>query len=98
MSKKTPDAEIASNLSFEAAVHMLEDLVEAIEGGEISLQESIQRYEEGVTLVKHCRTLLTDAEAKITLLSQQSDGSVKSEDVALSEFEKNGRGVQREEE
>ena len=57
-------------LTFEQAVGKLERIVEQIESGEVGLEESIARYEEGITLVKQCRAILDAAEKKIQLLAK----------------------------
>jgi exodeoxyribonuclease VII small subunit len=62
MAEKTP--------KFEDALAKLEQLVREIEAGEVSLEESIDKYAEGIKLVKHCRKILDDAERKIQLLTQ----------------------------
>lgn len=56
--------------SFEQALEKLEAIVEEIEQGRVSLEESIDRYAEGTTLVKRCRAILDKAEKKIQLLAQ----------------------------
>ena len=57
-------------LTFEQALGRLEKIVEQIESGQIGLEESIARYEEGIRLVKQCRTILDAAEKKIQLLAK----------------------------
>ena len=61
-------------LSFEQAVGQLEQIVAAIESGQIGLEESLARYEQGMELVKHCRGILDRAEKRIELLSQTEQG------------------------
>lgn len=63
-------------LSFEEALKKLEALAEQIERGEIGLEESIARYEEGMALVKQCRDMLARAELKVQQLQEQGDGSL----------------------
>ncbi len=55
----------------------LEKLTEEIERGEIGLEESIAKYEEGMTLVGQCREILTRAEQRISELSPTDDGGVR---------------------
>ena len=57
-------------LKFEQALAKLEQIVSEIEGGKVSLEESIAKYAEGITLVKHCRKILDAAEEKIQLLAK----------------------------
>ncbi len=57
-------------LKFEQALERLEKIVSEIEGGKVSLEESISKYAEGIELVKHCRKILDAAEQKIQLLAK----------------------------
>ena len=59
----------ASQLSFEAALEQLEGIVRRLEEGEIGLNEALEQYEKGVTLLRHCYDLLGKAERRIELLS-----------------------------
>lgn len=54
---------------FEDALGRLEEIVHALEEGEVGLAESLAHYEEGVKLLRQCHTLLEGAERKIMLLS-----------------------------
>jgi len=56
-------------LSFEAAMAGLEKIVRELETGEISLEESLARYEKGIGLLKRCYAQLRQAEQKILLLT-----------------------------
>ncbi|RIK67866.1 MAG: exodeoxyribonuclease VII small subunit [Planctomycetota bacterium] len=61
--------------SFEDAMKRLEAIVQSIEQGKIGLEESIRQYEEGMALIKRCRTVLSEAEIKIQhLQASGSDG------------------------
>ena len=62
-----------SKLTFERAITELTNIVEKIELGEIPLQESIEQYEKGMALIKHCRTILQKAEKKIEQISQEKE-------------------------
>jgi exodeoxyribonuclease VII small subunit len=57
-------------LTFEVALGRLEKIVSEIETGKVSLEQSIERYAEGVTLIKQCRSILETAEKKIQLLAK----------------------------
>ena len=61
-------------VTFEQALGKLERIVEQIESGQIGLEESIARYEEGIKLIKQCRTILDAAEKKIQLLAKSDAG------------------------
>jgi len=75
MAKSKSEDDI-SKLSFEQAIKELTSIVEKIEQGEIPLQDSLQQYERGMTLIKHCRTILAKAEKRIEKISNEQ----KSED------------------
>ena len=59
--------------NFETAMKRLEEIVEQLENGDLSLEDSIKVYEEGVTLMSFCRSKLQDTEKKIQLLQKQGD-------------------------
>ncbi len=65
-------------LTFEAAMGQLEDIVAALEKGNVDLDKSIALYERGEKLKKHCDALLKSAEARIEKIVQGSDGLAKS--------------------
>jgi exodeoxyribonuclease VII small subunit len=71
-------------LSFEAALARLEAIAEQIERGQIGLEESITRYEEGMTLVRQCRELLARAEHRIQQINRRADGSVEAVDFVAA--------------
>ena len=58
-------------LSFEEAIKELTNIVSKIEQGEIALQDSLQQYEKGMALIKHCRTILQKAEKRIEKISSE---------------------------
>jgi len=83
MAGQKPKNEIGK-LSFEEAIKELTDIVDKIEQGEIALQDSLQQYEKGMALIKHCRTILKQAEERIEKISQPE---AKSQDSSESEAE-----------
>ena len=62
-------ADPIEEMSYERAIEELETITDAIESGEIGLEKSVHEYERGVALLKHCRSLLEDAEQRIEELS-----------------------------
>jgi exodeoxyribonuclease VII small subunit len=60
-------------LSFEESIKELTNIVGKIEQGQIPLQDSLQQYERGMTLIKHCRTILNKAEKRIEKISEPED-------------------------
>jgi len=71
MTKKKP--------TFEQALEKLEEIVSGIEEGDVPLEESIDKYAEGIKLIKQCREILDTAEQKIQLLSKNQDGTLETE-------------------
>jgi exodeoxyribonuclease VII small subunit len=66
--------------TFESALHELEGIVHQLEDGELGLEEALARYEQGVSLLKHCYGVLQRSERKIELLSGvDSDGNPTTE-------------------
>ncbi len=57
---------------YEAAITELESLVDRLEQGDISLEESLKLYESGVLLSRDCQEALQQAEQKVQMLLQQS--------------------------
>jgi exodeoxyribonuclease VII small subunit len=55
-------------LSFEDSYSRLEQVIEQLENGELSLEESVALYEEGMSLAKHCGRHLDRAELKVSQL------------------------------
>jgi len=58
--------------SFEEAMQQLESLVDSMEQGDLSLEDSLQTFEEGVKLTRICQIALKEAEQKVQILSQAS--------------------------
>jgi exodeoxyribonuclease VII small subunit len=68
MSKKTADDSLEQP-NFEAGLKRLEEIVHALEDGELGLNQSLEQYEEGVKLLRQSYDLLQKAERRIELLS-----------------------------
>lgn len=66
-------------LTFEKALERLDELVAELESGELTLEESLARYEEGRKLVGQCYKLLEHAEKRIEQVVQGEDGALKTE-------------------
>ena len=62
--------------SFEKALEQLEQIVQELESGELPLEKSLKKFEEGVRLSKFCNAKLEETEKSVTLLLQEKDGSV----------------------
>ena len=67
-------------INFEEALARLETIVRSLETASAPLDESLKLYEEGIALVKICRSELKNAEKKVKILTAKGDGSVDEED------------------
>ena len=59
---------------FEEAMEKLEKIVESLESGDLSLEDSIKAFEEGMKLAKFCSEKLEEAEKKVTMLVEENGG------------------------
>lgn len=62
--------------AFEDALTELEQLVNRLERGDISLEESLQAFERGVNLTRTCQKALQDAEQKVQILLEKNGTQV----------------------
>jgi len=76
---KEQKANDIEKLGFEQAIKELGQIVEKIEQGQISLEESLGQYERGMTLIKHCREILQKAEKRIEKIAGQEQQPEKEE-------------------
>ncbi|GBD94735.1 exodeoxyribonuclease 7 small subunit [bacterium BMS3Abin05] len=65
--------------SFEKALQRLEEIVAALENGDIPLEDSIKMFEEGMELARFCTERLNQAEKKLMKLAKKEDGSFQLE-------------------
>jgi exodeoxyribonuclease VII small subunit len=65
-------AEEEKKESFETSLGRLEQIVVALEKGDLSLEDSLKLYEEGISRARFCQGRLDEAEAKIEVLSQDA--------------------------
>lgn len=72
-------------LTYEESMKELEQVVRELESGELTLDDSITKFEKGMKLLKHCTELLENAEKKITVLLEGSDGSYTEEKLEIVE-------------
>lgn len=72
--KSTP-----KTFDFEKSLKQLETLVEKLEKGDLSLDESLKHFEEGVKLTRDCQQALKLAEQKISVLSKEGDDWVEKQ-------------------
>lgn len=68
-------------LNFEEGMQELENLVRALETGEMTLDESFQAYERAVKLKKQLEKLLDDGDKRIRMLTQDGESELNAEDL-----------------
>ena len=66
-------------VSFEEAIKELTGIVSKIEQGEIPLQQSLEQYEKGMLLIKHCREILKKAEKRIEKIAEDKNAEEETE-------------------
>ncbi len=65
--------------NFEDSMKKLETIVTELENGNLNLDESVKKFEEGMKVAKQCNNILEDAEKKITILLEEN-GELKEEE------------------
>lgn len=73
---------MSDKIKFEDLLSKLESIVEKLEKGDLSLEESLSAYEEGIKLSRLCLKQLDEAERKIEMLTKGENGS-----IVLQKFE-----------
>jgi exodeoxyribonuclease VII small subunit len=72
-------------MEFEAALQRLEEIVKALESGELSLASSLELFEEGIKLSRFCHAKLDEAERKVEILVKKADGSMETQPFKTEE-------------
>jgi exodeoxyribonuclease VII small subunit len=67
----------SQELKFEEAIANLEQVVEQLESGDLSLEDSLAVFEKGVGLVRYCNQRLSEVEKKVELLVKDKDGQLQ---------------------
>ena len=67
--------ELSKGFDFEASLNELEKLVDALEEGDVSLEQSLQDFERGINLTRACQSALTDAQQKVQILLEKNGQS-----------------------
>lgn len=67
------------DIKFEEALKKLEDIVNQLEKGDLSLEEALKAFEEGVRLSRICYKRLKEAERRIEVLMKDEDGNIQIE-------------------
>ena len=71
------------NKDFEEMMKDLEQIAKDLESGNLSLDESAKKFEEGMEISKTCSKILEDAEKKISILIKDSQGNIKEENFNI---------------
>ncbi|MBI4432033.1 MAG: exodeoxyribonuclease VII small subunit [Candidatus Omnitrophica bacterium] len=71
-------SETAKEIEFEAALKKLEAIVEKLEDGDLSLEESLKAYEEGVKMADICSKRLSEAQKRVEVLVKTGSGKFKA--------------------
>jgi len=74
--------------TFEQSMKQLEQIVVELESGELTLEQAIKKFEEGMELSKFCSQKLEETERKITLLMQNSAGQAVEKPFPAEDEEK----------
>ncbi|HIP39647.1 MAG TPA: exodeoxyribonuclease VII small subunit [Desulfocapsa sulfexigens] len=74
--------------TFENALSKLEQITQELEDGDLSLEKSLKKFDEGIGLVEYCNKTLTEAKAKVELLLEKQGG------IATTPFDELDNGDQ----
>lgn len=66
-------SETKKSVDFEKQLEQLESLVTALEGGDLSLEDSMKSFEQGIKVARECQQALKDAEQRVEILTRQGD-------------------------
>ena len=69
---------------FEGALSRLEKIVRALEEGDLSLEEALKLFEEGVQVSRYCARVLKEAERRVEILTRNEEGDLESGPFELS--------------
>lgn len=73
-----------AKLNFEENINKLESILSELEKGDLNLDDSVKKFEEGINISKECNKMLEEAEKKITILLQEDD-EIEEKDFTTNE-------------
>ncbi|MGR3219516.1 MAG: exodeoxyribonuclease VII small subunit [Candidatus Anammoxibacter sp.] len=76
-----------AKFKFEDSMQKLEDLVCVLEEGDLTLEESLAKYESGIKIYKQCVSLLEGIEKKIKILTNVEDGEMQTKEFQIEDAE-----------
>jgi len=68
-----------AKLTFENAMKRLEGIVDALERGDLGLDEALKKFQEGIKLSKFCSNKLDETERKVSILLKDEEGNIQEE-------------------
>lgn len=71
------------NLSYEEALKELEQIIEELEGDDLSLKDSLEKFKRGVFLYNYCNEILRNVEGEIKILIVDENGDLEEKDFYL---------------
>jgi exodeoxyribonuclease VII small subunit len=74
---------MAQKRKFEEAMSELEGVVKKLEGGKLTLDESLESFEKGIKLARECEGKLTEAKGKVEKLIKDSSGQLRTEEFEV---------------
>ncbi|CUH94293.1 hypothetical protein P22_0359 [Propionispora sp. 2/2-37] len=74
-----------NKMSFEEAIKKLEEIVKHLERGELTLDESLTQFSEGIALSQHCLARLENAEQQIDKMLREEEGTIIEKPLQLQE-------------
>ena len=72
-------------VNFEETMKQLEEIAGQLEKGDLNLDESVEKFEQGMKLSKQCSKILEEAEKRITMLLKNSEGELQEEDFTAKD-------------
>ncbi len=73
--------------TFENAMKRLEEIVNELEGGDLTLDQALKKFEEGVKLSKFCMNKLDETEKKVSILLKNEEGNIREEPFSIKRNE-----------
>lgn len=100
--RKKKDDTPFDKMTFEEAIESLTEIVDQIENGQVPLAESLQKYEKGMAIIRHCRRILVDAEKRIEEIAEDQQACPPANQPQTEEEEaeedEHGRSSETEQE